>query len=81
MRVVVRGVTKQFASTALEVRALGGINLEVRDREFFGIGILRDQLGESGRKPVRLLPQRERHRNRTLVGRGGLQIRPADVQS
>jgi NitT/TauT family transport system ATP-binding protein len=37
MKVVVRGVTKQFVTGAREVRALGGINLEVRDREFFGI--------------------------------------------
>jgi ABC-type nitrate/sulfonate/bicarbonate transport system ATPase subunit len=37
MKVVVHGVTKQFASGAGGVRALGGINLEIRDREFFGI--------------------------------------------
>lgn len=37
MKVVVHGVTKQFTTSAREVRALGGINLEVRDREFFGI--------------------------------------------
>ncbi len=37
MKVIVRGVTKQFTSGARAVRALGGINLEVRDREFFGI--------------------------------------------
>jgi NitT/TauT family transport system ATP-binding protein len=37
MKVVVHGVTKQFTSGARGVRALGGINLEVRDREFFGI--------------------------------------------
>ena len=37
MKVVVHGVTKQFTTGARAVRALGGINLEVRDREFFGI--------------------------------------------
>lgn len=37
MKVVVHGVTKQFTTGARGVRALGGINLEVRDREFFGI--------------------------------------------
>jgi NitT/TauT family transport system ATP-binding protein len=37
MKVVVRGVTKEFTTGARRVRALGGINLEVRDREFFGI--------------------------------------------
>jgi ABC-type nitrate/sulfonate/bicarbonate transport system ATPase subunit len=37
MKVVVRGVTKEFTSGIRNVRALGGINLEVRDREFFGI--------------------------------------------
>ncbi len=37
MKVVVHGVTKQFTAGPREVRALGGINLEVRDREFFGI--------------------------------------------
>src|SRR5918992_2715357 len=37
MKVVVHGVTKQFTTGPREVRALGGINLEVRDREFFGI--------------------------------------------
>lgn len=37
MKVVVRGVTKQFTTSERGVRALGGVNLEVRDREFFGI--------------------------------------------
>jgi NitT/TauT family transport system ATP-binding protein len=37
MKVIVRGVTKEYAGGARSVRALGGINLEVRDREFFGI--------------------------------------------
>lgn len=37
MKVVVRGVTKQFTTGERGVRALGGVSLEVRDREFFGI--------------------------------------------
>jgi NitT/TauT family transport system ATP-binding protein len=37
MRVVVHGVTKQFETSQGSIRALGGISLEVRDREFFGI--------------------------------------------
>ena len=37
MKVVVYGVTKEFVSEQGTVRALGGINLEVRDQEFFGI--------------------------------------------
>ena len=37
MKVVVYGVTKEFVSGQGTLRALGGINLEVRDREFFGI--------------------------------------------
>jgi NitT/TauT family transport system ATP-binding protein len=37
MKVIVHGVTKQFTGNARGVRALGGVNLEVRDREFFGI--------------------------------------------
>jgi ABC-type nitrate/sulfonate/bicarbonate transport system ATPase subunit len=37
MKVVVRGITKQFITGERGVRALGGVNLEVRDREFFGI--------------------------------------------
>jgi NitT/TauT family transport system ATP-binding protein len=37
MKVVVRGVTKQYTTGERGVRALGGVNLEVRDREFFGI--------------------------------------------
>jgi len=37
MKVVVNGVTKEFVTGQGTTRALGGINLEVRDREFFGI--------------------------------------------
>ncbi len=37
MKVVVYGVTKEFVSGERTIRALGGINLEVRDQEFFGI--------------------------------------------
>ena len=37
MKVVVHGVTKEFATGLGSVRALGGVSLEVRDREFFGI--------------------------------------------
>jgi len=37
MKVVVHGVTKEFVSGQGAIRALGGINLEVRDQEFFGI--------------------------------------------
>src|ERR1043166_1165527 len=37
MKVVVYGVTKEFVSGQGTLRALGGINLEVRDQEFFGI--------------------------------------------
>ena len=37
MKVVVHGVTKEFATGQGTTRAIGGVNLEVRDREFFGI--------------------------------------------
>ena len=37
MKVVVHGVTKEFVSGQGTLRALGGVNLEVRDQEFFGI--------------------------------------------
>ena len=37
MKVVVHGVTKEFVSGQGTLRALGGINLDVRDQEFFGI--------------------------------------------
>ena len=37
MKVVVHGVTKEFVSGQGVIRALGGINLEVREQEFFGI--------------------------------------------
>ena len=37
MKVVVRGITKVYTTGQGGLRALGGVNLEVRDREFFGI--------------------------------------------
>src|SRR3990170_1783801 len=37
MKVVVRLLTKECASGSGKVRALGGVDFEVRDREFFGI--------------------------------------------
>ncbi len=37
MRVVVHGVTKVFTSAQRDIKALGGVSLDVRDREFFGI--------------------------------------------
>jgi ABC-type nitrate/sulfonate/bicarbonate transport system ATPase subunit len=37
MKVVIHGLTKEFMTGQRNVRALGGVNLEVRDREFFGI--------------------------------------------
>ena len=37
MRVVVHGLTKEFMTGQGKFRALGGVDLEVRDREFFGI--------------------------------------------
>jgi NitT/TauT family transport system ATP-binding protein len=37
MKVVVHGLTKEYITGQGSVRALGGVNLEVRDREFFGI--------------------------------------------
>ncbi len=37
MKVVVHGVTKEFTGGQRTVRALGGVSLDVRDREFFGI--------------------------------------------
>lgn len=37
MKVVVHGVTKEFVTAQGATRAIGGVNLEVRDREFFGI--------------------------------------------
>lgn len=37
MRVVIHGLTKEFITGQGKVRALAGVNLEVRDREFFGI--------------------------------------------
>ncbi len=37
MRVVIHGLTKEFMTGKGRVQALGGVDLEVRDREFFGI--------------------------------------------
>jgi NitT/TauT family transport system ATP-binding protein len=37
MKVVVHGLTKEFITGQGKTRALGGVDLEVRDREFFGI--------------------------------------------
>jgi NitT/TauT family transport system ATP-binding protein len=37
MRVAVHGLTKEFMTGQGRVRALGGVNLEVREREFFGV--------------------------------------------
>ncbi|HEY7165793.1 MAG TPA: ABC transporter ATP-binding protein [Candidatus Binatia bacterium] len=37
MQVVVRGVTKVYTSSQGDVRAIGGVNLDVRDHEIFGI--------------------------------------------
>jgi len=37
MKVVVRRLTKEFTPDQRTVRALGGVDFEVRDREFFGI--------------------------------------------
>ena len=37
MKVVVHSVTKEFVTSQGTTRAIGGVNLEVRDREFFGI--------------------------------------------
>src|SRR5215207_1115507 len=37
MKVVVNGVTKEFVTAQGTTRAIGGVNLEVRDNEFFGI--------------------------------------------
>jgi ABC-type oligopeptide transport system ATPase subunit len=37
MKVVVHGLTKEFATGKGKTRALAGVNLEVRDCEFFGI--------------------------------------------
>jgi len=37
MKVVIQGLTKEFMTGQGKIRALGGIDLEVRDREFFGI--------------------------------------------
>lgn len=37
MKVVVHGVTKEFVTGQWTIRALGGVNLEVREQEFFGI--------------------------------------------
>src|ERR1044071_8014404 len=37
MKVVVRGLTKVYTTHQGDLRAIGGINLDVRDGEFFGI--------------------------------------------
>lgn len=37
MKIVVRFLTKEFTAGSGNVRALGGVDFEVRDREFFGI--------------------------------------------
>ncbi len=37
MKVMIQGLTKEFMSGQGKIRALGGIDLEVREREFFGI--------------------------------------------
>ena len=37
MKVVIRRLTKQFETRERSFRALGGIDFEVRDREFFGV--------------------------------------------
>jgi NitT/TauT family transport system ATP-binding protein len=37
MKVIVHGLTKEFTTGQAKIRALGGVDLEVRDREFFGI--------------------------------------------
>jgi len=37
MKVVVHGLTKEFTTGQGKTRALGGVDLEVRDREFFGV--------------------------------------------
>lgn len=37
MRVVIQGLTKEFMTGQGKLRALAGVDLEVRDREFFGV--------------------------------------------
>ena len=37
MRVVIHGLTKEFMTGAGKTRALAGVDLEVKDREFFGV--------------------------------------------
>jgi NitT/TauT family transport system ATP-binding protein len=37
MKVVVRGLTKVYATSRGDIRAIGGVNLDVRDHELFGI--------------------------------------------
>ncbi|MBI2361716.1 MAG: ABC transporter ATP-binding protein [Deltaproteobacteria bacterium] len=37
MRVVIHGLTKEYVTGKWKIRALGGVSLEVRDREFFGV--------------------------------------------
>ena len=37
MRILIHNLTKEFEQGEKTLRALGGVNLEVRDREFFGV--------------------------------------------
>jgi len=37
MRVVIHGLTKEFMTAQGKIRALAGVDLEVRDQEFFGV--------------------------------------------
>src|ERR1041384_5865016 len=37
MKVIIRGLTKVYTTHQGDLRAIGGVDLEVRDREFFGI--------------------------------------------
>jgi len=37
MKVIIHGLTKEFMTGQRKIRALGGVTLEVRDQEFFGI--------------------------------------------
>ncbi|MBI2538482.1 MAG: ATP-binding cassette domain-containing protein, partial [Deltaproteobacteria bacterium] len=37
MRVVIHGLTKEFITGGGKIRALAGVDLEVRDQEFFGV--------------------------------------------
>ncbi len=37
MRVVIHGLTKEFVTGGGKIRALAGVDLDIRDREFFGV--------------------------------------------